>query len=402
MSRASSAWRGGILAALLCLAGTAAGAETELSPGQMIRSLQTIQDRLADGDHAVLPMQRKALEMIDARLRASTAEDFADRGNFNALLVYGMSGGNPATIAATLARLELDDADKRIGSGVVEYLRGNSGRALSTLAEVDPLLLTPDVGAFVALVKGSVNAAERPADGYANFDTARLLAPGTLIEEAALRRTIALATQQGNAERFIRAAEQYTRRFIRSPYASQFADSFLAGVLQLRDKIDLKTTADVIAQMRPAQSQVIYLRIARSAALEDYRNLVDFAQQGLAAFDEEAQPDPRTVLYESLAAITSDKVGDVKERLSDVDRSRLSANDRRLLDAALSIAGEVTRPPAPRLAESEEVPAPLPASAPVASGEIASAADETPQNTMLTDARKRLEAIDQLLREKRN
>jgi len=38
----------------------------------------------------------------------------------------------------------------------------------------------------------------------------------------------------------------------------------------------------------------------------------------------------------------------------------------------------------------------------VASGEIASAADETPQNTMLTDARKRLEAIDQLLREKRN
>lgn len=402
MSRASSAWRGGILAALLCLAGTAAGAETELSPGQMIRSLQTIQDRLADGDHAVLPMQRKALEMIDARLRASTAEDFADRRNFNALLVYGMSGGNPATIAATLSRLELDDADKRIGSGVVEYLRGNSGRALATLAEVDPLLLTPDVGAFVALVKGSVNAAERPADGYANFDTARLLAPGTLIEEAALRRTIALATQQGNAERFIRAAEQYTRRFIRSPYASQFADSFLAGVLQLRDKIDLKTTADVIAQMRPAQSQVIYLRIARSAALEDYRNLVDFAQQGLAAFDEEAQSDPRTVLYESLAAITSDKVGDVKEHLSDVDRSRLSANDRRLLDAALSIAGEVTRPPAPRLAESEEVPAPLPASAPVASEEIAPAADETLQNPMLTDARKRLEAIDQLLREKRN
>jgi len=395
MSRASSAWRGG-LAALLCLAGTTAKAESPLSPYQMIRSLQTIQDRLADGDHAVLPMQSKALEMIDARFRASTAEDFADRRNFNALLVYGMSGGNPSTIAATLSRLELGDADKRVGAGVVEYLRGNSGRALSTLAEVDPLVLAPDVGAFVALVKGSVNAAERPADGYANFDTARLLAPGTLVEEAALRRTIALATQQGNADRFLRAAEQYTRRFIRSPYASQFADSFLAGVLQLRDKIDLAATAEVIAQMRPEQSKVIYLRIARSAAIEDYRNLIDFARQGLAAMEGEAEPDPRTVLYESLSAITSSKVGDVKERLADVDRSRLSANDRRLLDAALSIVGEVTRPPVSTADAREPVAvAAQPADAPGVKTDEA-------QNPLLTDARKRLEAIDQLLREKQN
>jgi len=391
-----AAWRGGILA-LLCLAGTAAQAENVLSPWQMIRSLQTIQDRLAGGDHAVLPMQRKALEMIDARLRAGTAEDFTDRRNFNALLVYGMSGGNPSTIAATLSRLELDEADKRTGNGVVEYLRGDSGRALSTLAEVDPLVLPPDVGAFVALVKGSVNAAERPADGYANFDTARLLAPGTLVEEAALRRTIALAAQQGNADRFLRAAEQYTRRFIRSPYASQFADSFLAGVLQLRDKIDLKATADVIAQMRPQQSRVIYLRIARSAAIEDYRNLIDFAQRGLAAFDGETQPDPRTVLYESLSAITSARVSDVKERLADVDRNRLSANDRRLLDAALSIVGEVTRPPV--IANADE-PAPV-ADQPVVPASAGDKADE-PQNPLLTDARKRLEAIDQLLREKQN
>ena len=36
-------------------------------PYQMVRSLQLVQDRIAGGDHAALPMQRKLLEMIDAR-----------------------------------------------------------------------------------------------------------------------------------------------------------------------------------------------------------------------------------------------------------------------------------------------------------------------------------------------
>ena len=45
-----------------------------------------------------MPMQAKLLEMTDARLREADAEDFKDPKNFRALLVYGMSGGNPATV----------------------------------------------------------------------------------------------------------------------------------------------------------------------------------------------------------------------------------------------------------------------------------------------------------------
>ena len=48
--------------------GHAAGGDS-LEPFQLVRSLQLVQDRLANGDHAALPMQRKLLEMIDAKLR---------------------------------------------------------------------------------------------------------------------------------------------------------------------------------------------------------------------------------------------------------------------------------------------------------------------------------------------
>jgi len=73
----------------------AASAEDALQPYQLVRSLQLVQDRIAAGDHAALPMQAKLLEMADTRLRAADAEDFKDPKNFRALLVYGMSGGKP-------------------------------------------------------------------------------------------------------------------------------------------------------------------------------------------------------------------------------------------------------------------------------------------------------------------
>lgn len=46
---------------------TPALAQDPLQPYQMVRSLQLVQDRLASGDHAALPMQNKLLEMADAR-----------------------------------------------------------------------------------------------------------------------------------------------------------------------------------------------------------------------------------------------------------------------------------------------------------------------------------------------
>ena len=95
----------------------------------MVRSLQLVQDRIAAGDHAALPMQRKLLEMVDERFRDANSHDFVDERNYQAMLVYAMSGGNPATIDL-LAKLHLDETDRALGTGILGYLRGDRrGRA---------------------------------------------------------------------------------------------------------------------------------------------------------------------------------------------------------------------------------------------------------------------------------
>ncbi|MBN9216789.1 MAG: chemotaxis protein MotC, partial [Mesorhizobium sp.] len=105
-----------------------------LQPYQLVRSLQLIQDRIAAGDHAAMPMQAKLLEMTDARLRAADADDFNDPKNFRALLVYGMSGGNPATVEAAVSRATSMDAESlAIAKGIINYLVGRPAGAIEVL-----------------------------------------------------------------------------------------------------------------------------------------------------------------------------------------------------------------------------------------------------------------------------
>ncbi|UVK40775.1 chemotaxis protein MotC [Mesorhizobium sp. AR10] len=333
---------------LLLTTGPAAFAQDALQPYQLVRSLQLVQDSIASGDHAALPMQAKLLEMTDKRLRAADAEDFKDPKNFRALLVYGMSGGNPVTVAAAASRAETDPQSLAIAKGIISYLSGRPAEAIETLKPIDPMTLPSDLGAFLALVKGSLLTTEEPATALELLDDARLLSPGTLVEEAALRRSVGIAAAQGDAARFALASTQYVERYLYSPYASQFADSFVSGVIALHMAISVDKLADITSMMDPEREKVIYLRIARRAAIDGLTDLSAFAstkaEQGRDGIHNE--DDPRALLYSSLSTVTSSTIDDVRAKLGKIDRSRLSQGDRDLLDAAQAIASEVIAPPA--------------------------------------------------------
>ncbi|RWF93502.1 MAG: chemotaxis protein MotC, partial [Mesorhizobium sp.] len=365
---------------LLLAAGLPAAAFAQddgLQPYQLVRSLQLVQDRIAGGDHAALPMQAKLLEMTDARLRAADAGDFKDPKNFRALLVYGMSGGNPVTVEAAASRAAADPQSLAIAKGVVAYLNGRPAAAIEILKPIDPMSVPADLGAFLALVKGSLLAADEPATALTLLDEARLLSPGTLVEEAALRRSVGLAATQGDAARFALASTQYVAGYLYSPYASQFADSFVSGVIALHMSISQHKLADITSMMDPEREKVIYLRIARRAAIDGLSDLSAFAsaraEQGRNGKGN--QDDPRAVLYSSLSTVTSATIDDVRARLGTIDRGKLSESDRALLDAAQAVAGEVVAPVrAAAMNETEAGPAKSDAAKP-AETEAASQAD---------------------------
>ncbi|MGX5839707.1 chemotaxis protein MotC [Mesorhizobium sp. ArgA1] len=356
----------------------AAFAEDGLQPYQLVRSLQLVQDRIAAGDHAALPMQAKLLEMADTRLRAADADDFSDPKNFRALLVYGMSGGNPVTVEAAVSRAKTDPQSLAIAKGIVDYLNGRPAAAIEALKPIDPMTLPADLGAFLALVKGSLLATEEPRTALALLDDARLLSPGTLVEEAALRRSVGIAAAQGDGARFALASTQYVEDYLYSPYASQFADAFVSGVITLHMAISQDKLADITSMMDPEREKVIFLRIARRAAIDGLADLSAFAsaraEQGRDGIHN--QDDPRAQLYSSLSTVTSGTIDEVRAKLDKIDRSQLSQSDRDLLDAAQAVAGEVIAPPAP-------LPAGKPAPAEAEQQPVKSAAAANPDEPEL-------------------
>lgn len=421
----------------------AAEAQPSLQPYQMVRSLQLLQDRIAAGDHAALPLQNKLLELIDGRFRAATDEDFAEKRNVRAAIVYGMSGGNPKTLLSVLNRPSLSEEDRKLGKGVLAYLQGSTKVAQSTLVDVEPETLPTEVGAFLALVKGSVTTGLDEKAALRQFDLARLLGPGTLVEEAALRRSLAIEASLGEADRFFLASAQYVRRFLRSPYASQFADSFVTGILALHAKLDYESIDGITALMDADQRKVIYLRLARRAAIEGLIDLSSFASKRAAAEPGTGPDDPRSQLYSSLSTLTSENIEEIADKLKTIDRQALADSDIRLLDAAERVVNEVTarpafdvseatpagakkdggpaahasanaspaephvEPPAEAVDEAPEAPSePLAAAPPDAQdeptigaedGQAASAAPPDAADQMVTQTRARLSAIDKLL-----
>ena len=342
--------RARLVAALAVLAAPAASAQepaARLQPYQMVRSLELVQDRIAGGDHAALPMQKKLLELIDARFRTAGDADFAERRNFDALMIYAMSGGNPATVAASLEGLSLHAADHAATTGILRYLAGDAAGARAAMAAVDPQTHAQEVAAFLALVKGSVVANDDAVAGLAMLDRARLLAPGTLVEEAALRRTLSLAVSQDDTGRFMRAAEQYARRFLRSPYAAQFAETFVSGLMALTDDLDLAGVEQTVAWMSAEQARTIYLRLARRAAIDGDAELLAFASRRAAQDDSAGRDDARDArseLYTGISSVTSETVAEVLSQLTELDGAQLSSADRALLEAARAVASEVVAP----------------------------------------------------------
>ena len=315
---------------LLAACGVAGAGAAELQPYQLVRSLQHLQDRLAAGDQAALPMQPRMLETIDQRLRAVETTAFDDPRNFRSLLIYGMSGGNPDTVELLVSRLRLEGTHEQLATAVVNYMRGRLKPAQIALAPLEPMAFAPEFGAFLALIKGSAFASDDPKSALPLLDQARLLGTGTLIEEAALRRSLALSAETGDAARFLHLAGDYARRFLRSPYASQFADAFVSGVMALHRSLDLRKLAAITSVMNREQEQVIYLRIARRAAIDGLTELSAFAsaRAGMDSVESGEPADPRALLYSTLATLTSGDSSDTLQTLRGLDRASLTPNDR--------------------------------------------------------------------------
>jgi len=336
-----------------CAAGPALAAHAQgledLPPYKMLRSLQAIQDAIVLGDHSAADMQRFMLAAVDKRLREADTAVFNDPRNVDAAFIYAMSGGNPETLSY-LANHDIEgNFDIRVVDALSHYLAGKGGLMVENLAKAVPEYRNSRVGPYLYLVLGNATAQQNPVKSIEYYDWARLTSPGTNIEEAALRRSIALATRGGMPQKGFAYSLSYARRFLTSPYASQFADVFVElAVANYNEETEAKIQ-EILGFMDKPRQREVYLRIARRAAINGMQELATLASTRAQDLSDVADAGPKALasLYSGLVGIPSKGILEAVKDISAIPEAELSPRDRALRQAATVVAEEVLRAPDP-------------------------------------------------------
>jgi chemotaxis protein MotC len=225
------------------------------------------------------------------------------------------------------------------------------------LEEMVPEYKTSEIGPYLALVAANSIAPSDPAAAVKYFDWARLNAPGSIIEETALRRSVVLSMAAENYDKALDYSKRYARRYILSPYAGQFADMFVTLAVEHPKNVSHDKIEEILGSMETSRQREVYLRIARKAALAGELDLTRFcAGKAKALLDGKSENSAILAdLYSGMADMPTAEVAQALKNLASLPDEKLTDRDRKLRDAATFLASEMTAEPVSnRLAQVDD------------------------------------------------
>jgi chemotaxis protein MotC len=360
-------------------------------PYELMRTLQVLQDQIAQGSTEALAAQRVLRLEIDRSFAAAAPTVWQDRRNAVAAVAYVLSGGPPAILRGLEALDPKPAIDPRLISGVLAYAEGNEAEANRHLADFDVARMQPSMGAQLALAKSALAVRTDPVAAMRFLAVARLLAPGTLVEEAALRREIFIADRLKDARAVEELARQYLARFRNSVYAGNFRNRFAAAVSRMnfvKDQAGFDRLNDLLLLVEPEARGQLYLTVALAAVVKGNSDAGAFAgDRALALAPRASREEARAQLYRAASMIADPKAFDAAVvALDRSNRDLLGTSDQSLRDAvAATIAG--IRAGTEVAAESKRV------------AELDVATDDAVETTpLMTRVRDALTATDELVK----
>ena len=175
--------------------------------------LQNLQVRIAAGDKAAYASQAERISAVGAAIVAAKPEVWQSKHETDAAVIYLFSGGQPRDIVRLIESGAVPASEIPLMRGALAYVLGNEAEAEKRLSGIDARRLPLRLAGPMAFAQSVIETSRDSAKAIELLDLARLLAPGTLVEEAALRREVMLEADQHDVERVARLARQYASRF---------------------------------------------------------------------------------------------------------------------------------------------------------------------------------------------
>ncbi len=326
----------------------ATGAEALEKPeySNLLSALYSVQDDIARGDTGAISIQKEIMERLRVSLEVSFARSINDIEWQTAALGFALDGAS-AQVAANLMRtFDGSLVGQPIYNAVAAYSSNKLELAAREFATVDYEAIDSRLAPFVALAHGTADLEIDAPRAARSFERAIQLAPGTLIEEVALRRLAILGIKLGDASIFKRVTNLYLRRYSSSTFSSQFFGILAEGAPLLLDEQEAGRLIDLSANLPQRKRIPLLLSLAESHAaageVEVVKNLVD--KHFRKDIPEGVAWDQRIRFYRLIAGGSEMPASARLANLKAIMPKQLTAKERILLSIAVSNLDAVLKP----------------------------------------------------------
>nr|WP_319515352.1 chemotaxis protein [uncultured Cohaesibacter sp.] len=317
----------------------------DMQPYLQVRVVQNLQAQTAKGSTQALKAQRKLIINLNRHFLELPAKVWQNEQNARAAVIHLLSGGHPA-VGHRLLSLDPPPAiDPALLKGALAYIEGRKNEAYSLFSTIDPLSLSPTLGGQIALVQAILSLPDNLEDARVAIDKARLLLPGSLVEEAALRRGVSVAAAENDTRLFQAYSLQYMRRFNNSIYNSDFRRRFAIAMRHFGESKEGSNFAEldtVISEFDMDARRSLYLLLSYSSLIAGN---VPLAQQAAKAAMpltlDGSQDQSRSHLYLAGSMIDADSIKLSLQHLWKVQRSTLSSRDQLLAEKISQVINNI-------------------------------------------------------------
>jgi chemotaxis protein MotC len=316
------------------------------SLSQLRLPLQTLLDSqtaLAHGKAEAEDRHKQARDAIDNKIKAFDHRTLSSH-EVELLATYVFSGGEPFLVESLLHSLEKDPPNKALLESGIAYVSRDLKQAGNKLNSLDLGHLSPPVLSRVLLVQSQTASTLDAAERARLLVQAAGLAPGTLVEEASIRRLIQLWSDVANARQLMRWSRHYLRRFPKSYYQGDFAKSFKAGILKAARRGDIPRKDDIesiLRSLEPADAGEMALHITKSSVDSGFRELCITFADAAAQILPKTSLERNAVLIHGLACKAAEMPAMVLEELADPGLVRSDAVSRQVLLDAQALASNI-------------------------------------------------------------
>jgi chemotaxis protein MotC len=311
----------------------------------LIDDLQRIQVKISQGDKAAYAAQLTQLKTIGAAVATASPETWKNKREADSLVIYVLSGGSLADVGPLLKGDAIIESERSLARGALAYVTNHEADAAGLLGKPDLTTLDPRLAGEVAFAR-SVLETKRDAKAAVDLlDWSRLLAPGGLVEEAALRREIALLAEAKDATRLAMLTRQYVTRFDASLYAADFLHDLAGAVVRLGladDPANYKLLSGAAAALPSDGRREFLLTLAKSGVVNaHFSAAASAATEALESSKADSPEAMRARLYLAASRLFSDGYDAAIADLRALSATKLDRADASLLAAARRVAAEL-------------------------------------------------------------